>query len=871
MKKRWYLVMISIFFASLIIILLFIYIATNKYRDKAIQYLKNYLDSRLTTEIQIRKNDIHFNLFKNFPNASIDLYHILVKSASGPDYKQFNIDCKDTLLYAERVSLIFNLRSIFTNRYELKKIEIRDADLNILLDKERRGNYLILKPDTNNVKKTSISIFLRKIILDNVRLNYNDALTDFIINTFINTSYISGSFEQNNFQFYAFVRAENTYLKVESRQFLFKKPIEIASEILHNQKNYSFNQGNLSIEGIKLKFKGEWNSLKDKYSLYLESKSTSLDRLQNTYLNRFIEKLRYYPIGGNLNFNVKISGSSKSNPNILLHFLLNKGTLQNKNQNISIDNLYIKGSYTNGNNSNAATSLVKIDTMSASSGKSNINLKAIFQNFNSPHIKGIINGNFELEQISALNGNKSKMELTGMVSANIKADGYIPSINIHNIKDLDNVKIAGLMKFDNIHIKSLTNQLPPAIASGHISFYNLKEINLDSINLSFGKSAFFIDGTVSNIPLLNEDKYLIPIYRCKVNSPEFHVEDFLIYENSDKKVEQDAKVEFPDSIIVFASFSARNFSLGKFTATQVNGNIIYQPKTLTINDFSMNSQDGTIKSNIDMTQKEGQFIANCNASLQQINIHTLFYSFNNFGQDIISSDNLGGKISGSVKVSEIWDQHLNPVLEKLSLQSDYVIVNGEIINYQPLLGLSRYIEVEELKHIRFDSLFSSITVKQGIVYIAQTDIQSSALRLTGSGEHHFDNSYIYRVQVKLSDVVWSKARKKKPVNEEFGYEVADEKGTILPLMIEGKGTDYKVKYDRKTGVRDFKEKLKNEKKDWKNILAPDQVIIKPDLYENKHRIDWDDDNDSHPVVKGKATIKDTSNKKDDFTIRWNDE
>jgi hypothetical protein len=868
-KKRWYLFLILIVVSVLLTILFLIYLLTNIYRDKAILYFKNYLDTRLTTEIHIRKNDIHFNLLKNFPNVSIDLDNILVKSATGPDYSQFNLTCKDTLLYAERLSCIFNIRSLITNKYELKKIELANADLNILLDKMRRGNYLIFKADPGSTKKDTFSIDLRKIKFDNVRINYNDVLTDFILSTYIKTSNITGNFSENDFQFFTSLETENTYIKAGARQFLYKESFKLNININKNKLTYTFKDGVLNLEGIKIIFNGELNSLHNNYNFNFDCKSAHIQQFEDTYLKRFINKSKYVPIKGNINFALKISGTSKGTPKLILRFNIIDGIFLNKDDNIRIENFYIRGSYTNGKYSNSTTSKVVIDTMFARSGKSNISLRAALENFNEPNIKGLINGNFELDKLSTIDGIRSRLELTGTIATRIKIEGKTPSLNAFKLSDLKKLNIEGLMQFNNIFIKSLTNQLPSANASGRISFINLNEINLNDINLSIGKSSFIIDGTVSNIPLFNENKEAFPTYKCTVSSPEFYVEDFLIHENGETKTDKKFKAEFPDSIIVFASFRAQTFSFGKFSATNVKAEVSYQPKILRINEFSMNSQDGIISSDIDLYEKDGQFIANCNSILKQINIHNLFYSFNNFGQSIISSENLEGKISGYVHVSEIWDQNLNPVLDKLTLQSDYEIVDGEINNYEPLQGLSKYIEVDELKHIHFDSLFSSVSVNQSTVYLSQTDIHSSALSLIGSGEHHFDNSYIYKIQVKLSDVLWSKAKKKKPANEEFGYEVDDGLGqTILPLIIIGKGTDYVVNYDKKTAVKEIKNKLKKEKEDWKVLLSPDQNKTTFDPVKNDQKIDWNED---IPINKENKIVKDTTKKKEEFKIQWNDD
>jgi hypothetical protein len=489
---------------------------------------------------------------------------------------------------------------------------------------------------------------------------------------------------------------------------------------------------------------------------------------------------------------------------------------------------------------------------------------------NSPILSGHLRSNIELERLSAIEAPKQRFELSGLANATIFFKGILPALKTFRPSDLNKLALRGDLRFENIYIKSLVNPLPPATVSGKITVKSLREINLEQIWVKTGNSSFVIDGTVTNIPVFEEDSLFVPLYRCRVESPEFHVEDFLIKEN--KKSTEITKAAFPDSIIVFANFNAQKFMFGKFEASNVSGDIQYQTKTLRISNFSMNSQEGTINSNINISQKEGLFITHCEANLQRIDISNMFYSFNNFGQTVISSENLGGMISGTVQVTAAWDQLLNPILDSIYLQSEIEINQGEIINYLPLMGLSRFIEVEELKHIRFDRLQTSINISQKTVFISQTDIRSSAISLTGSGEHYFDNSYIYHLQVQLSDILWKKAKKKKPENTEFGYIADNGLGrTTLPLSIKGKDTDFYVSYDKKTARNSFREKVIKEKNELHSLFAPsvESVNTPEDNQDNNvMQIEWNEDtaNKKGPKQKNK-----TEEKKQEYSIEWKDE
>lgn len=871
MKKRWLLRILIIVAILWCAILIAIYLITNNYRDYAINYLKDYLDKKLNTEIVIRKNDIHFSLFRNFPHISIWMDDLLVKSAPGPDYTQFSFHSKDTLLFAENISLIFNLKSLFTKKYELRKVEVNKANLNILYDKAGNDNYTILKQNPN--EKDSLSLHLKKIELREIKLNFINLKSNIHYESILSDAAFSGKITDNTLELHTSVISQKSTLKIASIEYLSEESLKLKADIFDNKDLTQLKKGILSIFGINFNIHLDWNKQSDIYKLLVESNISSIHKINNIYLNQIYKKYNFSPDKGILFLQLSATGKANYSPRIILKYQLSKATFENKEKEIRFEKVFLKGSYTNGKLANFANSVISIDSLSFKSGESEIYANLNISDLNNPFIKGQVRGNIELEKIVKLSGIQSEIELNGIIHSQVLFKGILPSFNQFKPSYLKNLSFYSQIDFSDVVVTPMSSTLPSALVSGKIYFNTLNEINLEKISFITGNSKFIMDGVVSNIPFLNENKEVFLTYKCTVHSPEFHVEDFLINGGKDQKRKSDLKVNFPDSIIIKAAFNADLFSFGKFNATKVKGDIIYFPKTLTINNFSMDSQDGEILSTISIRQNDKFFKTNFNASLDKINIRSLFESLNDFGQTVIKSENIGGKLSGNVNVDETWDEYLNPLTDQLNLQADYEISDGEILNYQPMLGLSRFIEVEELKHIRFQKLQSAITVSNKTVYFSQTDIRSSAMNLTGSGEHHFDNSYEYHFQVLLSDILWNKARRKKPQNTEFGYVIDDGLNrTALPLVIKGKGTNYDVSYDRKAAANNFKEKVNKEKEELKMLFRSVDQNQDSEINQTEERIEWEENIDQIKITKDTSVIlKNTKkDKQDDFSIQWDD-
>ena len=81
------------------------------------------------------------------------------------------------------------------------------------------------------------------------------------------------------------------------------------------------------------------------------------------------------------------------------------------------------------------------------------------------------------------------------------------------------------------------------------------------------------------------------------------------------------------------------------------------------------------------------------------------------------------------------------------------INDGELIEFEPMLLMSDYISVDELKRIRFSTLENQIEVKNRSVKIPFMEIHSSAMDIAGSGTHFFDNTLDYEIEFSLNEVM----------------------------------------------------------------------------------------------------------------------
>ena len=96
------------------------------------------------------------------------------------------------------------------------------------------------------------------------------------------------------------------------------------------------------------------------------------------------------------------------------------------------------------------------------------------------------------------------------------------------------------------------------------------------------------------------------------------------------------------------------------------------------------------------------------------------------------------------------------------------------------------------------------------------DIQTNALNLSASGTHGFNNHYDYRLKLKLSDILYNKARGRR--NSEFNVAADDSDTRTLFLKVINDAAGTRVEMDREQTAQKIRNDLKEEKKELKIIL-----------------------------------------------------
>ena len=180
-----------------------------------------------------------------------------------------------------------------------------------------------------------------------------------------------------------------------------------------------------------------------------------------------------------------------------------------------------------------------------------------------------------------------------------------------------------------------------------------------------------------------------------------------------------------------------------------------------VKNSSFEYAGGCVAVNINISQLEADKMLVYNKikfddiDLSKIDINKLFLLGN---MSIVGSSALG-KVSGVVKASLIADTLLVIDQQSLDAEVEMALVDGELINFTPLKAVSEYFSVDDLMHIKFDTIYNKYSIKSGVVTVPKMNIASTLGNYFIMGSYAIDGKLDLEVDIPLNVIAKAAVRK----------------------------------------------------------------------------------------------------------------
>lgn len=856
---------ISVF--SIAVILFF---ASILLQDKVAGIIVKSLSNTISTKLDF--GTLKLSFIRKFPNASLELKDVLVHSSdsfNGAPFKGINTD---TLLAAKYVTVEFSIRDIINGVYNIERISAEKGAVNLFSDKSGNVNYDI------TVKKEASSgddftIDLQKITLTDIKSSYYNLATQLTLKGIIEAGRIKSRISGETIDFIADGQMQFTHLQLYNTSI--SKPVSASIDIKLQSSSAGiiFEKGKLEIESYSFDLNGSM-SASNILDLNLNGNNIDISEFKKYLPEKQLAAVYEYNPSGILTIHSKIKGelSRVSNPHIEVDYTLQNGKISFGKSALTINGLSFNGNFSNGARNLPSTSFVNITDLKARLGSADYTGFFTLIDFNNPvteiSLKGtVIPGElkefFNIETISSAEGS---------VDLDLKFKSAFSWKKKPTVDEIIDMKPTVLMSFNSLSIGLKKEEYRLGKINGKL---NISEsVHAEDLEFYYKGQKISIDGEFRNLaewltgrPVLLTGKADIELNRL--------VPELLKKEFADASKSSSAETAFtlPDDLALDIKFEIDSFRYKTFSSTAIKGTLNYKPGLLTFKSLNMATLSGSVSGTGFVVQNRNKtVIAKGIFDIKEIDVNKTFITFKNFGQDFIKAENLKGTLSGSLSLLLPMDSMLNPQIKAITAEGKYTLVNGSLINFEPVKELSDFIELSELENISFEKLENDFFIRNNFLYTPQMDVNSSAADLSINGKHSFDNDYEYHVKMLLSEILSKKRKKNKSNVTEFGVVQDDGLGrTSILLKIVGAGEDVKVSYDLKAAGNEVKKSIKTERQTLKTILNQEygwyknDTVAKPKTQEKKTRFKISfGENDTSKVTTDQLPAKKESTVKNIF-------
>lgn len=803
-------------FLLLSLIALGLFIVANYYGDEIKKLVVENLNKNLRTEVEVKQVD--FSVWESFPLASVVFTDVVMHA----------VDAKnDTLLSAEKLSAQFNLMDIFNEQYNLIGLQLSNGVCRMLVDDDGRENYIFWTEKDSS--SASFSTELERVALKNMSYQYIDYRKDINISFLIEKANVKGKFSNAIFDLELESDLQAANIQLGELELIRNRNLRLnsISKVDQKKQQITFSETDLVIDGMDLLINGNY-AFGDRSSIDLSiaSNNAALEKSIALLPQSIRKKLSKYAIKGEAMFSGNVSGSLNQ-PSYEFGFSIKNARLNDKENELIYSNVNIEGKVLNGAKNQLSTSQLQLNKFSAHIGEGTIEGKMQLSNFKKPQYTYEGKLAFDLEEAKKLFKWNQLEQAAGLVEVDLSVQGQLQEAGKYSIKDWKSSKIDGHAKVRELEFKIKGQPQAYSAISADLDFNN-NSIDVENLKAIIDNTQIRLNGKFNNLIgflMVKEEPLFID---AVLKSPRVDLADLLNSSSTPADTEKNYELDFSPNLTVYLDAEIDTLTFNQFELTRLNSFFVLREERIDARTIRFNSQGGEFEGDLFIRENDqNRLTFHSQVDLRRINIKSLFNSFDNFGQKTLQAQHISGIADATIQYSSEWTKTLEVIPSSIQLDADLVIDNGVLVDFKPLESMSKFIDLEELKRVEFKQINNQVSIRDEVIRIPKFDLYSSAMNVTVSGTHTFDNEIDYHFTLLLNELLGRKVR--KPKRNEFGYVEDDGLGkTKLFLKMTGTVANPKIAYDSKELKNNLKEKLRQEKQTVKRLLKEEFGWFKKD-------------------------------------------
>lgn len=791
------------------------------FKDDIKKYALEEANKYLNKQVHVGYIDIGF--IKTFPSVTLSFDDVLVHS------RYDTIQTLDTAIYAKKIDLRFNPLDFFKGKYDVNRIDVSDAILNLSVLEEGLVNYDFLTPSENE-KATPFEFNLEKINLINTDFSYSNKATEQFYSGYFKSLNLEGSFTEKQFVLDAKTTFDVKKINSKSVTLIENQAAECHILIKMDQINdvFAIKAADLKINKLPFNIQGEVSQ--DSINFYIGAKELNLVDVANNFSLQELDVVNKVQGKGQVNFELFIKGKRENTtaPAINADFNIKNGSLTD--QGFSLTNINVEGSYSNGANQKEEQILLsKINFITLNEQFSG---RVSIKNFDKPRLTGKAKGRVDLSALHRLFGPFGMTHLSGNIAIDGDFDFGLNSSNFH-YRNIRIYHLTSKVNFSNITAQFVDDERILKLQKGGVVFSNHRATVSDLL-FSLNNSSLHLEGDINNITNYFNGKEAL-VFSANLSSEALFIDD-LAAQNETPKVKDWI---LPDDILGKLRLNLKKVEYSGHQYKEIKGDVHLNKHEINFPNIEGVLSGAHVKGNLKIVEQSPMYIlVETNLKTNKLLFSPIFKEWNNFNQHVITADNIRGQASASVHFKSPFDLFKGEIVMKdLEATAKIGITNGALVGVKTfkeiteslresganlLISRARINDFEKrLLNLQFDSFENEFTIKNGVLTIPKMDIRSNALDVSLEGTHSFNNDIDYAFNFRFREI-------KGDAKSDFGDIVDDGTGFRVFLKMYGNLNSPQFSWDREAKRTETQERREQAKDDFKSAIKTGFGINKGD-------------------------------------------
>lgn len=826
---------------GLAVLLLALFLIPFAFQGKIKDIALHEANKMLNSEVYI--NDAALSFFRNFPHVSVSLYDFGI--AGKGEFQG------DSLLKAEKMMVVISTRSLFTDRYVIDGVHLRNAEVKAIVNENGNVNWDILKADStetveeDTTASTPFSLALDKVTFKKVNVKYIDrqqgmnagvdnitldfegdiSSSDVMLANIKNlnlavdsVAYSDSSMTAglNNFNFDFSGKVSDAIAKIKSKLDVesvnmtmqhvpylsgvnVKADVNVDADLANNK--YTFGDNSFAFNEVKANLSG--------FVQMVDSSTIDMDVKFNTPKLEFKDILSLIPAIYKSDFaSIKTDGKvaleavakgrmqGDNLPSFDAKLLVENAMLKYPDLPKQINNINISAEVNNPGGS-ADKTVVEVKNFSFLMANNPFAAHLVLKTpVSDPDFDCAVKGTIDFNSIKDVIALED-MNLNGILTADASAAGKMSYVE-NNM--YDKFSVLGNVNLKDMKINGKAVGYDINIQQANLDFSN-KALDLTAFDMNVGKNDVHLKGKVENfLPYILSDGTVKA--ELSVNSTYLNANDFLGEETAEDSTSAapsetaSSPIDIPANIDFALNLAMKQLIYTNIELNDVKGGMTVRNKVVNLSNLSAKTMEGELgmKATYDSRATDNSAF-NASMNVKQMSIPTVFSTVNTAKKYVPLLSNATGKFNMQIDMNSKLDGSMAPVLNT---------VNAKGLFTTDELGLK---EFEALKRIAVATKYSKLTenttlknvsikyaIKDGRMTTEPFKVKMGNCNMDVSGFSGLDETLDYKAVMTVPNSVTEKTN--IPLN--------------FIVLIGGTFSNPKVSVDSKSMVNDVKEVVKEK-------------------------------------------------------------